>query len=100
MPRAGFEPPTPATKRPQTYALDRMATGVGILNMKLQKFPVVTVRTALLHASLLVALQPRHHCWFQSIMQLCHFTAFKFVSCSNLNFITSHLCSLFETLDS
>jgi hypothetical protein len=23
MPRAGFEPVTPATKRPQTYALDR-----------------------------------------------------------------------------
>jgi hypothetical protein len=25
MPRAGFEPATPATKRPQTYALDRAA---------------------------------------------------------------------------
>jgi hypothetical protein len=28
MPRAGFEPATPATKLPQTYALDRAATGV------------------------------------------------------------------------
>jgi hypothetical protein len=24
-----FEPATPATKRPQTYALDRAATGIG-----------------------------------------------------------------------
>jgi hypothetical protein len=29
MPRAGFEPATPATKRPQTYGLDRPATGIG-----------------------------------------------------------------------
>jgi hypothetical protein len=30
MPWAGFEPATPATKRPQTYALERAATGIGI----------------------------------------------------------------------
>jgi hypothetical protein len=30
IPRAGFESATPATKRPQTYALDRAATGIGI----------------------------------------------------------------------
>jgi hypothetical protein len=29
MPRAVFEPATPATKQPQTYALDRAATGIG-----------------------------------------------------------------------
>jgi hypothetical protein len=29
MPSAGFEPATPETKRPQTYALDRAATEVG-----------------------------------------------------------------------
>jgi hypothetical protein len=29
MPRAGFETAIPATKRPQTYALDRAATGIG-----------------------------------------------------------------------
>jgi hypothetical protein len=29
MPRAGFEPAIPATKRPQTYALDCVATGIG-----------------------------------------------------------------------
>jgi hypothetical protein len=28
MPRAGFQPATPATKWPQTYALDHAATGV------------------------------------------------------------------------
>jgi hypothetical protein len=30
MPRAGLEPAIPATKRPQTYALDRAATGIGL----------------------------------------------------------------------
>jgi hypothetical protein len=29
MPRAGFENATPTTERPQTYALDRAATGIG-----------------------------------------------------------------------
>jgi hypothetical protein len=30
MPSAGFERAIPATKRQQTYALDRAATGIGI----------------------------------------------------------------------
>jgi hypothetical protein len=30
MPRAGFEPAIPATKRPQTYSLDCAATGIGL----------------------------------------------------------------------
>ena len=30
MPPAEFEPTIPAGERPQTYALDRMATGTGI----------------------------------------------------------------------
>ena len=29
MPPVGFEPTTPAGERPQTYALDRAATGIG-----------------------------------------------------------------------
>jgi hypothetical protein len=29
MPRARFEPAIPATKRPQTYALDRAVTMIG-----------------------------------------------------------------------
>jgi hypothetical protein len=32
IPSAGFEPVIPATKRPQTYALDRAATGIGRIN--------------------------------------------------------------------
>jgi hypothetical protein len=32
MSRAGFEPAIPATKRPQTYALDRAVTGIGLFN--------------------------------------------------------------------
>jgi hypothetical protein len=31
MPSAGLEPATPATRRPQTYALDRAVTGIGKL---------------------------------------------------------------------
>jgi hypothetical protein len=30
MPSAGLEPAIPATKRPQTYALDRADTGMGV----------------------------------------------------------------------
>jgi hypothetical protein len=33
MPRTGFEPATPATKRQQTHALDRAATGIGLLHL-------------------------------------------------------------------
>jgi hypothetical protein len=29
MPRAGFQPAIPAIKRPQAYALDRAASGIG-----------------------------------------------------------------------
>jgi len=30
MPMAGFEPPIPVSERPQTYALDRVAAGIGL----------------------------------------------------------------------
>jgi hypothetical protein len=33
MPRAAFEPTIPAIKRPQTYAFDSAATGIGILSL-------------------------------------------------------------------
>ena len=29
MPQVGFEPGIPTSERPQTYALDRAATGIG-----------------------------------------------------------------------
>jgi H+/gluconate symporter-like permease len=35
MPRAGCEPVTPATERLQTYALNRVATGIGTYIIKL-----------------------------------------------------------------
>jgi hypothetical protein len=38
MPRAGFEPAIPATKRPQTYALDRAAIGIGFISWCHQVF--------------------------------------------------------------
>ena len=38
MPSAGFEPAIPASERPQTRALDRAATGVGVLRVILTKF--------------------------------------------------------------
>jgi hypothetical protein len=31
MPQAGLKPVIPATKLPQTYALDRAATGIGTM---------------------------------------------------------------------
>ena len=34
MPPVGFEPTTSAGERPQTYALDRAATGTGMQNHK------------------------------------------------------------------
>jgi hypothetical protein len=42
MPSAGFEPAIPATKRSQTYALDRAANGIGIFHLDLwfQIWPV------------------------------------------------------------
>jgi hypothetical protein len=33
MPPLGFEPTIPASARPQTYALDRAATGIGFNNI-------------------------------------------------------------------
>ena len=38
MPPVGFEPTISAVERPQTYALDRAATGTGILQYYTCKF--------------------------------------------------------------
>ena len=32
MPPAGFQPATPATERPETHALNRAATEIGLIN--------------------------------------------------------------------
>jgi hypothetical protein len=39
MPSAGFETATPATERPQTYALDRAVTGIGLTVILQHKNP-------------------------------------------------------------
>jgi hypothetical protein len=38
MPSARFEPAIPAIERPQTYALDHTATGMGTLEVYLHTF--------------------------------------------------------------
>jgi hypothetical protein len=40
MPPVGFEPTIPASTRPQTYALDRPATGIGNIVAGGKKFAV------------------------------------------------------------
>jgi hypothetical protein len=40
MTREGFEPAIPAAKLPQTYALDRAATGIGICDLHNDAFSV------------------------------------------------------------
>jgi hypothetical protein len=37
MPLAGFDSPIPASDLPQTYALDRAATGTGILKLYVEE---------------------------------------------------------------
>jgi hypothetical protein len=38
MPKAGFEPTIPASERPQTHALDRTATAIGVLLISWLKY--------------------------------------------------------------
>jgi len=41
MPSAGLEPAIPATKRPQTYTLDRAATDIGQRVTDIPKYLIV-----------------------------------------------------------
>jgi hypothetical protein len=41
MPQAEFKPAMPVTKLPQTYVLDRAATGIGIVVNARYNFPVI-----------------------------------------------------------
>jgi len=59
MPPAGFEPAIPASKRPQTHALDRAATGTGhpvVTNLHKQEVSITTIFVILL--LLLVVFSP------------------------------------------
>jgi hypothetical protein len=51
MPRGGFEPATPATKRPQTYALDRAASGIGIGNIFLHYTEIMSSMAELMETA-------------------------------------------------
>jgi hypothetical protein len=46
---AGFEPAIPATKRPQTYALHRAATGIGREVIRSSEMLVITYKPTLHH---------------------------------------------------
>jgi hypothetical protein len=59
IPSAGFEPATPATKRPQTYALDRAATEVSRYLLQAYKSKRHVISTHLIIMSfILITLQP------------------------------------------
>jgi len=47
MPMVGFEPTISAEERPQTYALDRAATGTGKVVLKRLKYNYIHNRTKL-----------------------------------------------------
>jgi len=49
MPPVGFEPKIPAGERPQTYALDRAATGTGHLLSKYEREVLEWKRNLMAH---------------------------------------------------
>jgi len=53
MPRVGFEPTISAAERPQTYVLDRAASGTGLVNILTNKIHYVKyIKTQMIkHAS-------------------------------------------------
>jgi hypothetical protein len=46
MPPAGFEPKSPASERPHTYALNRAATRIGFLVVQCKNFIRISANTA------------------------------------------------------
>jgi hypothetical protein len=73
MPRAGFKPETPATKRPQTYSLDRAATGIGD-HYGSKKFIAMFTRA---HHQFLSEMNPVYilnHCFLRLILILSSHT--------------------------
>jgi hypothetical protein len=61
MPRAGFEPAIPATKRPKTYALERAATGIGVIHVYRVKYFVALIRIARWKAEIQTEGNPKHN---------------------------------------
>jgi hypothetical protein len=69
MPRAGFEPAIPAAKRPQTYGLDRAATGIGNVNthapVNTRTSPLNRAVPANPNSRLLVVAPEQYALWWQ-----------------------------------
>ena len=59
MPQTGFEPAAPANERPQTHALDRPATGIGILGF----YEVEIIRGVNICVTDAVLIGYRDHKW-------------------------------------
>jgi hypothetical protein len=57
MPSAGFEPATPATKRPQTYALDRADTEVGSTSLH----DAISQKAIIFNGNCVCTLQKHRH---------------------------------------
>ena len=57
----GFEPTISAGERPQTYALDRAATGTGILFLMPQYYSYYVFETAESYNSFKESLELRHY---------------------------------------
>jgi hypothetical protein len=59
MPPVRFEPTIPASARPQTYALNRTATGIGILrNVRAESYLAKSLKEKMEERS----NEGRHHC--------------------------------------
>jgi hypothetical protein len=54
MPQAGFKSAIPATKRPQTYTLDRAATGIGMVVLHVHIMSTFHIEAALKYKTALM----------------------------------------------
>jgi len=58
MPSSGFEPAVPASERPQTYALERAATGIG--DQELPRLKRLALLNSIKHAKTVHCLPSRN----------------------------------------
>ena len=69
MPPVGFEPAIPASEKPETYALDRAATGTGLCSLDPNNF-LVTVRLVISVVNLCLNLSFLH---LQAYSNVCSY---------------------------
>jgi len=67
MPPARFEPTISADERPQTYALDRTATGTGILTVRMSNKEI----SALMNPATSVLIKPKSCSALLHLLLLC-----------------------------